>query len=162
DLHSHGQTPENYRYKAMDGVTAALELERGTSTVREWYAEREGKALIHYGASVGHIPVRMAIMKDTGTRFPRDAAVNRPATAEEQRTMLLIVENGLREGALGVGIGLGPATTPEEGLDLFYLAAKWNRPVFVHMRDAGLVASLQEVIADCAISGASLHVMHIN
>ena len=24
DLHSHGQTPENYRYKAMDGVTTAL------------------------------------------------------------------------------------------------------------------------------------------
>ena len=29
DLHSHGQTPENYRYKAMDGVTTALELEVG-------------------------------------------------------------------------------------------------------------------------------------
>jgi N-acyl-D-glutamate deacylase len=27
DLHSHGQTPENYRYKAIDGVTTALELE---------------------------------------------------------------------------------------------------------------------------------------
>lgn len=26
DLHSHGQTPENYRYKAMDGVTTALEF----------------------------------------------------------------------------------------------------------------------------------------
>src|SRR5215475_7446458 len=29
DLHSHGQTSENYRYKAMDGVTTALELEIG-------------------------------------------------------------------------------------------------------------------------------------
>lgn len=29
DLHSHGQDAENYRYKAMDGVTTALELERG-------------------------------------------------------------------------------------------------------------------------------------
>jgi len=27
DLHSHGQTDENYRYKAMDGVTSALEME---------------------------------------------------------------------------------------------------------------------------------------
>ena len=27
DLHSHGQTPENYRFKARDGVTTALELE---------------------------------------------------------------------------------------------------------------------------------------
>ena len=31
DPHSHGQTPENYRYKAMDGVTTALELEIGVS-----------------------------------------------------------------------------------------------------------------------------------
>ena len=34
DLHSHGQTPENYRYKAMDGVTAALELEVGVAEAK--------------------------------------------------------------------------------------------------------------------------------
>src|SRR5450755_1154405 len=36
DLHSHGQDAENYRYKAMDGVTTALELEVGVSPVGEW------------------------------------------------------------------------------------------------------------------------------
>ena len=56
DLHSHGQTPENYRYKAMDGVTTALELEVGVSPVSEWYAAREGKALVNFGASAGHLP----------------------------------------------------------------------------------------------------------
>src|SRR5689334_13139663 len=35
DLHSHGQTPENYRFKARDGVTTALELEVGVSPVPE-------------------------------------------------------------------------------------------------------------------------------
>jgi N-acyl-D-aspartate/D-glutamate deacylase len=34
DLHSHGQDSENYRYKAMDGVTTALELEVGVSCQR--------------------------------------------------------------------------------------------------------------------------------
>ena len=29
DLHSHGQDDENYRYKARDGVTTALELDFG-------------------------------------------------------------------------------------------------------------------------------------
>src|SRR5580658_8336495 len=56
DLHSHGQDAENYRFKAMDGVTTALELEVGVWPVREWYAAREGKALINFGASSGHIP----------------------------------------------------------------------------------------------------------
>jgi N-acyl-D-aspartate/D-glutamate deacylase len=41
DLHSHGQNDENYRYKARDGVTTALELEVGTADVPAWYAERE-------------------------------------------------------------------------------------------------------------------------
>ena len=53
DLHSHGQTPENYRFKARDGVTTALELEVGVSPVPEWYRAREGKALINFGATSG-------------------------------------------------------------------------------------------------------------
>src|SRR5215813_6864659 len=36
DLHSHGQDQENYRFKAMDGVTTALELEVGTGDVDRW------------------------------------------------------------------------------------------------------------------------------
>jgi len=58
DLHQHGQNDENYRFKAMDGVTTALELEVGTGDVDRWYAERNGKALINYGVSVGHLAAR--------------------------------------------------------------------------------------------------------
>src|ERR1700683_3357574 len=75
DLHSHGQDAENYRYKAMDGVTTALELERGVFPVALWYNDRAGKALINYGASSGHIPVVMNVLHDTGTFLPRDHAV---------------------------------------------------------------------------------------
>src|SRR5512143_2445676 len=39
DLHSHGQTAENYRFKARDGVTTALELEVGANPVDSWYRE---------------------------------------------------------------------------------------------------------------------------
>src|ERR1700720_3237486 len=53
DLHSHGQDDENYRYKAHDGVTTALELEIGVSPVGAWYQGREGKALANLGASSG-------------------------------------------------------------------------------------------------------------
>jgi N-acyl-D-aspartate/D-glutamate deacylase len=169
DLHSHGQTPENYRYKAMDGVTTALELEVGVSPVGEWYAAREGKALVNFGASAGHIPARMAVMNDTGDFLPRDAAMNRRATPEEQKAITAAVRKGMDEGALGLGMGLAytPMATHEEILDLFYLAAEWKRPVFVHLRDAGtavpgIFESLQEVIGDAAASGASLHIVHIN
>ena len=168
DLHSHGQTAENYRYKAMDGVTTALELEVGVSPVGAWYAAREGKALVNFGASAGHIPARMAVMKDTGDFLPRDAAMNRRATPEEQKSIAAAVQKGLDEGALGMGLGLGytPSATHEEILDIFYMAAKWKRPVFVHMRDAGtatpgIFESLQEVVGNAAASGASLHIVHL-
>ena len=136
DLHQHSQTPEAYGFKAMDGVTTALELEVGVSPVSEWYAAREGKSLINFGASSGHIPARMAVMHDTGGLLPRDAAMNRPATAEEQKAIEAAVQKGLDEGGLGMGMGITytPTATPDEILNLFYLAAKFKRPVFVHMR----------------------------
>ena len=48
-------------------MTTALELESGVWNIDEWYGEREGKALINFGASVGHIPVRMKVMNDPAT-----------------------------------------------------------------------------------------------
>jgi N-acyl-D-aspartate/D-glutamate deacylase len=169
DLHSHGQDAENYRYKAMDGVTTALELEVGVWPVREWYAAREGKALINFGASSGHIPARMSVMKDSGTFLPRDAAMTQSATSNQQSQVLTDVDEGMKQGALGIGMGLAytPKVSPEEALNLFYLAAKWKRPVFVHMRypgslTPGVVDSIQEMIADAAITGASVHIVHIN
>ena len=61
DMHAHGQTPRDLLLKAQDGVTTALELEVGVYPVAEWYATLEGRAPINYGASVGHINVRMSV-----------------------------------------------------------------------------------------------------
>ncbi len=165
DLHQHSQTLEATGFKAMDGVTTALELEVGVSPVSEWYAAREGKSLINYGASSGHIPARMAVMHDSGEFLPRDAANTRAATPEEQKAIEAAVKKGLDEGGLGMGMGITytPTASPTEILSLFYLAAQFKRPVFVHLRASGdVVRSLQEVIANAAISGASLHVVHLN
>jgi len=165
DLHQHSQTLEAAGFKAMDGVTTALELEVGVSPVSEWYAAREGKSLINFGASSGHIPARMAVMHDSGEFLPRDAANTRAATAEEQKAIEAAVKRGLDEGGLGMGMGITytPTASPGEILSLFYLAAQFKRPIFVHLRATGdVVRSLQEVIADAAVSGASLHVVHLN
>src|SRR5438105_15051878 len=62
DLHAHGQDSESYRYYAHDGVTTALELEIGTFPVARWYAERDGRALINYGVSTGHVGARRALI----------------------------------------------------------------------------------------------------
>lgn len=167
DLHSHGQTPENYRFKARDGVTTALEMEVGVAPVPEWYRAREGQALINFGATSGHIPARMAVMHDSGKLLPRDAAKG-AATPAQQRETYDLVRRGLDEGALGIGMGIAymPLATRAEILDLFSLAAQRHTTVYVHMRNGGpvepgVIDALQEVIADAAATGASVHVVHI-
>ncbi len=168
DPHSHGQTPENYAFKARDGVTTALEMEVGVSPVSPWYQAREGKSLINFGATSGHLPARMAVMHDTGTLLPRDNAVTRAATPDEQREIRALVAKGLDEGALGIGMGIAyiPLVGREEILDLFRLAAERHAVIYVHIRNGGplepgVVDALQEVIADAAVTGASVHVVHI-
>ena len=58
--------------------------------------------------------------------------------------------------------GTDLTATPDEVLNLFYLAAKFKRPVYVHMRAGNVIASLQAVITDTAVSGAPLHIVYIN
>jgi len=170
DLHSHGQDDENYHYKAHDGVTTALELEIGVSPVAEWYGARDGKAFINFGASSGHVPARMAVMHDTGDFLPRDEAAHRIATDEETLSIINDVRRGLDDGAIGIGFGIAyvPTTPRQEIFRLFQLAAERHVPTFVHMRggvpnepNSGAIPALQEVIADAAVTGASLHVVHL-
>jgi dihydroorotase len=168
DLHSHGQTPENYRFKARDGVTTALEMEVGVSPVPEWYRAREGKALVNFGATAGHLPARMAVMHDSGTLLPRDNAVTRTATSDEVQRTLALVRQGLEDGALGIGMGIAyvPLASRQEIFNLFQLAATYKTAVYVHMRNGGpvepgVIDALQEVLADGAATGASLHIVHI-
>lgn len=168
DLHSHGQTPENYALKARDGVTTALELEVGVWPLAPWYAARENKALINFGASAGDLPALMAIMGDTGTLLPRDAAVIRAPTRDEWNRTLDHLRQGIREGAMGIGVGIAytPLISREQILDLFRLGAERRLCLFVHMRNSGPVEpgvldSLQEVLADAAVTRAPLHIVHI-
>jgi N-acyl-D-aspartate/D-glutamate deacylase len=168
DLHSHGQSAEAYRFKARDGVTTALEMEVGVNPVAAWYRERQSRALINYGATSGDIPARIAVMHDSGTLLPRDKATERAVTAAEFQQVMERVARGVDEGALGIGMGIAylPYESRAEVFEIFQLAAKRHVPVYVHMRNGGpvepgVIDALQEVIADAAATGASLHVVHI-
>ena len=169
DLHEHGQAPENYKFQAHDGVTTSLELEGGTDDVEKWYAEREGKTLINFGVSIGHIPSRVRVMAKEPDPASADAANHREATAEELARLRERIEEGFQQGALaeGMGINYTPGATHQEIVEMFRLAAKYKAPVHVHLRYAGGkepetgLAGLEEVIAAGAATGAPVHVVHI-
>jgi dihydroorotase len=168
DLHVHKHSTEVYGFKARDGVTTALELEFGVWPVKAWYAQREDRSLINYGATSGHIPATMAILGDIGNFAPSEATANRVATPAEVRQIRERVMQGLDDGALGIGFGINylPNSSREEILDLFELAAGRKLPCFVHVRHGGPIEpgaedAVQEVIADAAATGAPLHIVHI-
>jgi len=162
DLHSHGQDAANYRAKAMDGVTSALECEIGVAAIDRFYADREGKALVNFGATIGHPPVRMQVMHDSGAFLPADKGAHTKASGEEITAMARLIERGLQQGAVGVGFGIAytPAAGAVELLDMFRLAARFKVPAYVHV--ASGVEGLNEAIGYAASTGAALHVVHLN
>jgi cytosine/adenosine deaminase-related metal-dependent hydrolase len=162
DLHAHGQTVETYRYQALDGVTTALELEVGTADVERWYLERKDGRLINYGVSVGHIPVRMAVLHDPGTFLPSGDAAHRVALPAELAEIARRIEDGLKKGAVSIGAGLPytESAAPEEVREVFRIAGRHNVPIHVHIRSG--VAGLDEVLKLAASTKAPLHIAHIN
>ena len=181
DLHAHGQDQRSATLQAHDGVTTALDMEAGVFPVTEWYKSREGKAPINFGASAGHIAARIKLKQgiDVGHR-PTDHAhpelvtqlkgwEYEKATPDEIDRLVQLLDNALDQGALGLGVQ--PAYTPGAGRDeifrVFQLAARRGATVFVHVRYGGDVepasgiAAMQEVLADAAASGSSLHIVHV-
>jgi len=170
NLHWHGREPRSDYYEAMDGVTSTFELEIGVADVDRWYDERAGRMPINYGVAIGHAPVRMAVMGDPGDFLPAGDAARKAASDAELAEIERRVEHGLRRGAVGVGFGLAytPAASRWEILQMFRLAASYGASAFVHIRGASSAGSsdreegLLEVIALSAVSGAPVHVAHIN
>jgi N-acyl-D-aspartate/D-glutamate deacylase len=174
DLHQHGQDLKSQRVKALDGVTTALELEIGAPDVAQFLKAKEGHSLIHYGTSASHVAARAAVFGAplaSGTILPKSGpATDQPATPEQIEAIQERLRAELDAGGLAVGMGIQytPGATRLEVIDMFRLAAERRLPVYTHMRSAGRIEpgssieSVSEVIGAAAITGAALHIVHIN
>ncbi len=174
DLHQHAQDLASQRVKAMDGVTAALELEIGAPDVAAFLKEKQGHSLIHYGTSASQVAARSLAFGAplvTGTILPKTGpATDRAATPEQIEAMRRRLGAELDAGALAIGMGIQytPGATRSEIIDMFRLAAGRSVPVYTHVRSAGRlepgssIESVSEVIGAAAITGAPLHIVHIN
>src|SRR5271155_4062680 len=174
DLHQHGQEMESQRVKALDGGTTALELEIGAPDVAQFRKAKEGQSLIHYGPPASHVAARALVFGATlppGEILPKSGpATDQPATPEQIEAMLERLRAELDAGGLAVGMGIQytPGATRLEVIDMFRLAAERRLPVYTHMRSAGriepgsAIEATSEVIGAAAITGASLHIVHIN
>ena len=107
DLHEHGQDFEAYTFQARDGVTSTFELEVGTADVPGWYKARENKSAINHGVSIGHIQVRMKVMKDPGDFLPSGPGARETASADQIAEMKRLDGRGAASGRSGGGIRHG-------------------------------------------------------
>ena len=183
DLHQHGQELASQRVKAFDGVTTALEMEIGVADVAKFLKSKEGQSLIHYGTTASHAAARALVFGAplnpdvTGPHagipeiLPKSGpATDQNATQEQIGRIKQRLQHELDAGALGIGMGIQytPGATRLEVIDMFRFAAQHKLPVYTHLRSFGrtepgsAIESVEEVIGAAAISGAPLHIVHIN
>ena len=92
------------------------------------------------------------------------------ANDEELQRTLSLVEQGLKEGALGIGVNAGyaPGYGHKEYYALADLASDYGVATFTHVRYASNLEpessfeAVQELISLAAITGAHMHLCHIN
>lgn len=168
DLHHHSFSVGALRRKALDGVTAAFEMELGVEDVGSWYDGLAGQSPIHFGAAVGHPVTRMRVLVDSSPPIPAGEGATRLATPEEIAEIRRRVEQQLAHGAIGVGMGIEytPGTTPWEVLEMFRAAAGFvGAPVHVHVRgtdEPQFWMETAELFMAAIVTGAPLQIVHAN
>jgi dihydroorotase-like cyclic amidohydrolase len=182
DLHVHGRSNKEQEYQLHDGLTTTLELEWGIEFLKTWYASRESKALINYGASVCWPFERFKAMEKNKEKTAQffQSSLNTESSLEklfntigtsytdslsaaETLKMLSNIRQSLAEGGIGIGVPIGylPKNNPGEMLQVYQLAAENKALIFSHVREASMMG-IQEAIADAMLTGSSLHIVHIN
>ena len=163
DLHTHSPTPLGQHYQLFDGVTTALELEAGAFPVAGYGARISAEPLIHFGASVGYLSVRIlhkqGIEVSHATGSPRPVSLNgwvtalktlfmpfnaalggaftEPANEAERAALRASLHEGLDSGGLGIGLALDYMSEAVDDAELsmvFEVAAEREVPIFVHVR----------------------------
>jgi dihydroorotase len=185
DMHVHGIGNKEQEYQVHDGITTAMELEWGLSHLKEWFALRESKALINYGASVSWSYARNVAMnklKDTfdilkkknaqeawhkvnwqSSSFTVNPAFYNALEVSDLPVMLDYMRRELEAGGIGIGVPIGyhPGATREEVYNVNKFCSKFQVPIFMHVREGGALA-IQQAISDAVLTGASLHLVHLN
>jgi hypothetical protein len=184
DGHVHTvDIPLGQKALLRDGVTTTMDLEVGALPVDVWYDDLEDKSQTNYGATVSFTSARAATFDPnyaktksgglvfdiyTGVKVTGDT-FDRVPTADETANILKLVEDGFKQGALGVGPPVGylvDGVTSQEMIGVQKLAGKYGRFSHVHTRfssqepPTSALLAFQEVIASAGQFGGGLIIAH--
>ncbi|MBY0373133.1 MAG: D-aminoacylase [Bryobacteraceae bacterium] len=164
DVHTHveGGIDRNPRADNFlrDGVTTVVTGNCGGSEleIATWFAQLEKAGLgINLATLVGHNTVRNKVM----------GSGKQAAGSEQLRAMERLIDQAMREGAVGFSTGLeyvpGMYVAPEEIIALARIAAKYNGIYTSHMRDEGnaVLDSMEETIRVGREAGIRVQISHL-
>ncbi|KUJ79246.1 amidohydrolase family protein [Ruegeria profundi] len=151
DGHVHVvDSPFGQKAALRDGLTTALDLESGAYPVDLWYDNLDGTSQLNYGATVSGAAARTftfdpLYVSDKGNIIPDVFAgkvtsfdwSTRIVTDEERAKVFDVVEEGLKRGALGIGMPVGymiNGTTTIDMIGMQKLAAEYNSFTHIHTR----------------------------
>lgn len=155
DTHNHGaSTTHGGKLSLRGGVTTGMDLEAGSMNVAQWYAERKNKWQLNYGTTISQEFARAIVLDGYDRSRLRDmrdfmrmrgeiakggesAWSTHVSSVDEMNQTLAILDEGLMEGAVGIGSLLGYASlgiTTREMYETQKVAANYGRLTAVHVR----------------------------
>ena len=183
DGHQHCLEPYAYRLMVRDGRTTIMDLEVGSygPNIDRFYKKLEGNSPVNFGVSVSHEFARAAVLDGFSdwkylntpdaiySRVKQGWSVTRP-TLEQGNRILADMDEGLRQGGLGIGSTLGymrAGVSSRELFELQRLAGKYGRYIDIHFRltpgdDVQEVMGIQEMLANAAALGSPAIAAHFN
>ena len=183
DGHSHiVDAPLGQKAALRDGVTTTLDLEVGAYPVDLWYDNLAGRSQTNHGAVISVPAARTKVFNPsyksvdgsmindlfTGVKMGDDW-VTRVATGAERKQILELIDDGLRDGALGVGPPMGYMTegfTSQEMISIQKLVGKYGRFSHVHTRFSSqappttALLAFQEAIDPAVAYGGGVIIAH--
>jgi len=128
------------------------------TTVAEYYDRLEANGLpLNVGTLIGHGTVRASVLGFEA----------REPTIEEMNAMKELVENGMKDGALGLSTGLkyvpGYFAKPDEVAELCKIVEKYDGIYATHIREQAmhLIESIEEAIYIARNTGVPVQISHL-
>ena len=193
--HQHATDQFSRKVNLRDGLTTQMDFEAGAGDIAKWYANAEGKTQSNYGMVVLATLARVSVLdgpeiaasgNEMGDLFSRVVPGAAAKAQEEGRKpgwsatlpnkeqmsrIMSYVDEGLRQGALGVGVPVGYMTTGVTQYELYKykeLAGKYGRITNGHVRFAGVrpptegQLGVQEMLANAMVLDAPFMASHLN
>ena len=195
DGHCHGTDAFSRKVALRDGLTTMMDFEGGFRDAEKFYGDSAGKTQNNYGAVVCAAYARLMVLdgpdvaekgNDTGgmlgvcvnaavakaLKENRQVGWSNVIPNKEQLTEILsIVDEGLRQGACGVGVPVGYMTHGVTSYEMYKyqeISSRYGRLTNAHTRFAGskppteAALGIQELLCNGLVLDAPVMGAHLN